>query len=83
LGLSVSDVELVTYQGRWFSEDINQYGVRLTPWVDIDQWEYLEMLEQIKKGAMYQVRILKQIDIRGYGVDYTYNNPNITVNPGL
>lgn len=83
MGLSVSDVELVTYQGRWFSDDINQYGVRLTPWVDIDQWEYLSMLEQIKKGAKYQVRILKQIDIQGYGVEFYCANPDITVNPGL
>ena len=41
------------------------------------------LLEEIKKGAKYQVRILKQIDVRGYGVDYTYENPDITVNPGL
>lgn len=83
MGLSVTDVELCVYEGRWFSDEINEYGVRFTPWVRIDQWEYLSMLEHIKQGAKYQVRILKQIDVRGYGVDFTYQNPDITVNPGL
>jgi hypothetical protein len=83
LGLSVSDVELCVYQGRWFSDEINEYGVRFTPWVDIDQWEYLSMLEQIEQGKKYQVRILKQIDIRGFAVKDPKEHPDVLVNPGI
>ena len=58
----------------------------LYPW--LGAWscvEYKDMIDHIKKGAKYQVRILKQIHIEGYGVDSdTERNPGIwMVNPGL
>lgn len=83
MGLSVTDVDLVIYQGRWFSEELNDRGVRFTPWVNIDEWEFIGMIEQIEKGAKYQVRILKQVAIQGYGVIETLSVPDIKINPGL
>lgn len=81
MGYQIPD--LCVYQGRWFSDDLTPDGVRFSQWKNIDEWEYLSMLEHIKQGAKYQVRILKQIDIQGYGVDETYEVPEISVNPGL
>ena len=51
----------------------------------IPEWEYITMLEKIKEGYKYQVRILKQIHIEGFGVDEnTDRNPSIWyINPGL
>ena len=75
--------DLVVYQARWFADYLTQEGVRWTPWKTIQEWEFLEVMERIKAGERYQVRILRQEWIEGYGVDYLMEHPEITVNPGL
>ena len=83
MGFEVPDY--VIYQGRWWCEDEDTANyVRWSPWKNIAEWEYKELLDHIKRGAMYQVRILKQIHIEGYGVSEDEDrNPGIWVNPGL
>lgn len=75
--------DLVVFQGRWFSPELNELGIRWTPWKTIEEWEYIAMKEHIHEGSNYQVRILKQIHIEGYGVNFNYEHPEISVNPGL
>lgn len=73
------------FQGRWWAEDEDTPNyVRWSPWIIIQEWEYMAMLEKIKEGSKYQVRILKQIHVEGYGIDAdTDRNPGIwLVNPG-
>jgi hypothetical protein len=77
--------DYVIYQGRWYAEDEDTPNyIRWGPWKNVSEWEYLELLDHIKKGAKYQVRILKQIHIEGFGVtDDMEQNPGLWVNPGL
>jgi hypothetical protein len=76
--------ELVVLQGRWFDDSItHDTNVRWSPWKIITEWEYLEMKEAIKNGYKYQIRILHQQHIEGFGVDDRNKHPEITVNPGL
>lgn len=84
MGFEVPDYCI--FQGRWWAEDEDTPNyVRWSPWIVIQEWEYKDMLDHIKKGAKYQVRILKQIHVEGYGIDAdTDRNPGIwLVNPGL
>ena len=81
MGYEVPD--LVVYQGRWFTDELNEYGVRWSPWKIIEEWEYLIMKDHIDNGVKYQIRILKQIHIQGFGVDYYNEHPEIELNPGL
>lgn len=77
--------ELVVYQGRWFDDsEIHDTNVRWSHWKNISPWEYVEMIEHIKEGAKYQVRILHQRHIEGFGVEDKDIHPEIEiVNPGL
>jgi hypothetical protein len=83
MGFEVPDIAI--FQGRWFIEDEDTPNyVRWSRWKNIPEWEYMEMIEHIKEGAKYQVRILKQVHIEGFGVtDDTERNPGIWINPGL
>lgn len=79
--------EYCIFQGRWYDDDpTHTTYVRWSPWKNIEEWEYKEMLDHIKKGRKYQVRILKQISISGYGVTDDINseeyNPHVWINPG-
>jgi hypothetical protein len=51
--------------------------------VNIQEWEYIEMVDHIKRGSLYQVRILKQIHIDGFGVDICVQDPYVHINPGM
>lgn len=81
MGYQVPD--LVVYQVRWFSDELNSSGVRWTHWKNVEEWEYLSALEAIKNGNKYQVRILKQIHIEGFGVKDLDHYPDVYVNPGI
>lgn len=83
MGLEVPDY--VIYQGRWFCEDeVTVNYVRWSEWKNIHEWEYKEMLDHIAKGSKYQVRILKQIHIQGFGVEEGCDiNPEVWINPGI
>lgn len=84
MGFEVPDIAI--FQGRWFCEDEVAFNyIRWSPWKNIQEWEYKEMIHHIRKGAKYQVRILKQVHIEGFGVtDDTERNPGIwMINPGL
>ena len=71
------------FQGRWYDDDPTHVTyVRWSPWKNIEEWEYKELLEHIERGEKYQVRILKQVSIKGFGVDREDPNPQIYINPG-
>ena len=71
------------FQGRWFDDDPKHVTcVRWSPWKNIEEWEYKELLSHIEQGKKYQVRILKQVSIKGFGVDKEDPNPKIYINPG-
>lgn len=68
--MGVEHFDYAIYQGRWFDEsESTTTGVRWSTWKTISEWEYAEMLVRIDQGAKYQVRILSQIYIKGYGID--------------
>ena len=76
--------ELVVLQGRWYDDsEVHDTNVRWSPWMTIHEWEYLEMLNHIREGAKYQVRVLHQSHIEGFGVSDSDRHPEIQVNPGL
>ena len=78
--------ELVIYQGRWFDDsEVHDTNVRWSPWKNITEWEYVDMKHHIGLGAKYQIRILHQRHIEGFGVDEDEKHPDIiiNVNPGL
>ena len=81
MGYQIPD--LCVYQARWFAEILTPDGVRWTHWKTVPEWEYLELKERIKSGERYQIRILHQRHIEGYGVSFLDEHPEITVNPGL
>lgn len=75
------------FQGRWYDDsDTHTTYVRWTPWKNIEEWEYKQIKDLIEKGEKYQIRILKQISIKGFGIsekiDSEEYNPTITINPG-
>jgi hypothetical protein len=75
--------DLVVYQGRWFDDsEVHETNVRWSEWKIIQDWEYIEMLKHINNGAKYQVRILRQVIVRGFGVTDEEPVPNVYVNPG-
>lgn len=81
MGYEVPD--LVIYQVRWF--DSSEYSVtycRWTPWKNVEDWEYKDALAYIERGYKYQVRILKQISIKGFGINESDEPIEIEVNPG-
>ena len=76
--------DLVVFQGRWYdNSEVHDTNIRWTPWVNIQEWEYIEMVDHIKRGSLYQVRILKQIHIDGFGVDICVQDPYVHINPGM
>ena len=75
--------ELCVLQARWFSDTLTPEGVRWTQWKTVPEWEFQEIRERIKTGEKYQVRVLHQRWIEGYGVDFMSQHPEITINPGL
>lgn len=76
--------DLVVYQGRWFDDsEVHETNVRWSPWTIIQDWEYKQMLSLIADGKKYQVRILRQISILGFGVDREDMMPEVSINPGL
>ena len=71
------------FQGRWFDDsETHETYIRWTPWKNIEEWEYKQLLDLIRKGEKYQVRILKQISISGFGVKDEHPNPEVYINPG-
>ena len=75
--------DLVVYQGRWFDDsEIHETNVRWSEWTIINEWEYIQMLNHIKNGSKYQVRILRQVHIIGFGITNEEPNPEVYVNPG-
>ena len=85
--MGVQHFDYAIYQGRWFDDsETHETYVRWSPWTTIDEWEYQTMLEEIDKGAKYQVRILSQIYIKGFGIDPDKVDlycPRANINPGL
>ena len=85
--MGVEHFDYAIYQGRWFDDsEVHETYVRWSPWTTIEEWEYAAMLDEIKKGAKYQVRILSQIHITGFGIDDKLNDlycPKPLINPGL
>lgn len=85
--MGVEHFDYAIYQGRWFDDsDPHPTYIRWTPWKTIEEWEYVEMLDHIDKGAKYQVRILSQVYIKGYGIDPDKIDlycPRAQINPGL
>lgn len=76
--------ELVVLQGRWYDDSaVHDTNIRWSPWMTIHEWEFQTMRERIKEGAKYQIRILHQSHIEGFGVTEMDEHPEITVNPGL
>lgn len=85
--MGVEHFDYAIYQGRWFDDaETHETYIRWSPWTTIEEWEYKAMLDEIDKGAKYQVRILSQIYIAGFGIDPKLNDlycPKPLINPGL
>jgi hypothetical protein len=85
--MGVENFDYAIYQGRWFDDsETHSTYIRWTPWKTIEEWEYAEMLKHIDNGAKYQIRILSQIYIKGYGIDPDKIDlycPRAQINPGL
>ena len=58
MGFEVPDYCI--FQGRWWAEDEDTPNyVRWSPWINIPEWEYKEMLDHIRKGSGLRLKGLE------------------------
>jgi translation initiation factor 2 alpha subunit (eIF-2alpha) len=53
------------YQYRWYDDYYDRWA---TDWREVSSSEINEIREYIKSGKKYQIRILEQVSVEGWGL---------------